>query len=51
MNDYEGRVEATPSTLDETQRSAMIDDFMKKSYTMVINVRDKSEKFYCQVKV
>jgi hypothetical protein len=24
---------------------------MKRSYTMVINIRDKAEKFYCQVKV
>jgi hypothetical protein len=51
MNDYEGRVETTPSILDEAQRSYMLDNFMKKSYTMVINVGDKSEKFKCQVKV
>lgn len=24
---------------------------MKRSYTMVINIRDKAEKFYCQIKV
>jgi hypothetical protein len=29
----------------------MIDAFMKKSYTMVIDINDKAEKFYCQVKV
>lgn len=29
----------------------MIDAFMSRTYTMVINVRDKAEKFYCQIKV
>ena len=29
----------------------MIEAFMRRSYTMVINIRDKAEKFYCQVKV
>lgn len=29
----------------------MIDAFMKKSYTIVIDVNDKAEKFYCQLKV
>lgn len=32
-------------------RQAMIDAFMSRSYTMVINVKDQTEKFYCQVKV
>lgn len=29
----------------------MIDAFMRRSYTMIINIRDKAEKFYCQIKV
>lgn len=51
LKDYEARIEEWPSMLDEQQKSALIDTFMKRSYTMVINIRDKSEKFYCQVKV
>jgi hypothetical protein len=44
-------VEEWPSTLEDAQRSLMLDAFMKRSYTMVINIRDKDEKFYCQIKV
>lgn len=44
-------MEEWPSTLEEQQKSALIDTFMKRSYTMVINIKDKFEKFYCQVKV
>lgn len=51
MKAFEAKVEEWPSVLDEQQRGAMLDAFMKRSYTMVINVRDKAEKFYCQIKV
>lgn len=51
LKDYEARIEEWPSTLGEQQKSALIDTFMKRSYTMVINIKDKFEKFYCQIKV
>lgn len=51
MNEYDQRIQESPSQVDPSQRDLMIDAFMKKSYTIVIDVNDKAQKFYCQVKV
>ena len=51
MNDFEARMQEWPSTYDMQTRQQMIDAFMSRSYTMVINIKDQAEKFYCQVKV
>jgi hypothetical protein len=40
-------VEEWPSTLDEQQRSLMLDAFMKRAHAMEIIVSGKTEKFYC----
>ena len=51
MSSFEARMEEWPSIYPIPTRSAMIDAFMSRSYTMVINVKDQAEKFYCQLKV
>lgn len=37
-------------TLDDQQRSNAITWFMEKKWTMVINLKNNNEKFFCQVK-
>ena len=51
MNNFEMRMEAWPSTLSPEVRNSMLDAFMSRKYTMIANVRDQDEKFYCPVKV
>jgi len=42
MNEFDGRMEAFPSVYDLQVRQSMIDAFMTRKYTMVINVKDQS---------
>jgi hypothetical protein len=51
MSNFEMRMEEWPSVYDEAGRQAMLSTFMNRVYTMVINVKDQTEKFYCQLKV
>ena len=51
MNDYEARMEQYPSIYDINVRQNMINAFMNRKYTMVINIKDQQERFFCQVKV
>ena len=51
MKEFDARMEAYPSVYDMQVRQSMIDAFMTRKYTMVINVKDQVEKFYCQLKV
>ena len=51
MNNFDARMEEWPSIYDSHSKQNMIDAFMSRKYTMVINVKDQKEKFYCQIKV
>ena len=51
MKEFDGRMQAYPSVYDMQVRQSMIDAFMARKYTMVINVKDQTQKFYCQLTV
>lgn len=48
---YEMNLEADMCRIDETQRNQLIDWFMAKTWTIVITLQSKAEKFFCPIKV
>ena len=44
-------MEEWPCTLDPVSKQGIIDDFMSRKYTLVADINDKAERFYCQVAV